>query len=70
MDSPSSARETVRDLLVQALGALANEGFIPALPANVPIERAKRAGVVPKPKRIVIGTTPRVIATNAMTLPS
>ena len=43
MESPSSARETVRDLLVQALGALANEGFIPALPANVPIERAKRA---------------------------
>jgi arginyl-tRNA synthetase len=43
VESPSSARETVRDLLVQALGALANDGFIPAVPANVPIERAKRA---------------------------
>jgi len=43
VESPSSARETVRDLLVHALGALANEGFIPAVPTNVPIERAKRA---------------------------
>jgi arginyl-tRNA synthetase len=39
----SSARETVRDLLAQALSALAREGFIPAPPAAVPIERAKRA---------------------------
>ena len=43
MESPSSARETVRDLLVHALGALAKDGFIPAVPTNVPIERAKRA---------------------------
>jgi arginyl-tRNA synthetase len=32
----------VRELLVQALTALAREGFIPAAPANVPIERTKR----------------------------
>jgi arginyl-tRNA synthetase len=43
VESPSSARETVRDLLVHALGALAKDGFIPAVPTNVPIERAKRA---------------------------
>jgi arginyl-tRNA synthetase len=42
VQSPSSARETVRDLLVQALSTLAREGFIPAAPANVPIERTKR----------------------------
>jgi arginyl-tRNA synthetase len=39
---PSSARETVRELLAQALGALARDGIIPAAPASVPIERAKR----------------------------
>jgi arginyl-tRNA synthetase len=42
VESPSSARETARDLLAQALSALAREGFIPASPANIPIERAKR----------------------------
>jgi arginyl-tRNA synthetase len=39
---PSSARETVRDLLGQALAALARDGIIPAVPGNVPIEHAKR----------------------------
>jgi arginyl-tRNA synthetase len=43
VQTPPSARETVRDLLVQALGELARDGFIPAAPANVPIERTKRA---------------------------
>jgi arginyl-tRNA synthetase len=43
VESAPSPRETARDLLVKALGALANEGFIPAVPSNVPIERAKRA---------------------------
>jgi arginyl-tRNA synthetase len=42
VQAPSSARETVRDLLAQALAALAKDGFIPSAPASVPIERAKR----------------------------
>ena len=42
MQAPSSARETVRDLLAQALAALASDGTIPAAPASVPLERAKR----------------------------
>ena len=42
MQSPSSARETVRDLLVQALGALARDGIIPAVPAQRP-DRAREA---------------------------
>ena len=42
MQAPPSARETVRDLLAQALAALASDGTIPAVPASVPIERAKR----------------------------
>src|SRR4029078_8667228 len=43
VQTPSSPRVTVRDLLAQALGELARDGFIPAAPANIPIERAKRA---------------------------
>jgi arginyl-tRNA synthetase len=68
VESPSSARETVRDLLVQALGALANEGFIPALPANVPIERAKRAEHGDFASNVALaiakgaGKTPRAVA--------
>ncbi len=68
MESPSSARETVRDLLVQALGALANEGFIPAPPANVPIERAKRAEHGDFASNVALaiakgaGKTPRAVA--------
>jgi arginyl-tRNA synthetase len=42
VQAPSSARETVRDLLVQALAALARDGTIPAVPESVPVERAKR----------------------------
>jgi len=42
VQAPPSARETVRDLLAQALAALASDGTIPAVPASVPIERAKR----------------------------
>jgi len=42
VQSVSSPRETVRELLVQALGGLAGEGFIPAAPASVPVERTKR----------------------------
>ena len=42
MQAPPSARETVRDLLAQALAALASDGTIPAVPASVPVERAKR----------------------------
>ena len=38
MQTPPSARETVRDLLAQALGELAREGFLPAAPANVPMK--------------------------------
>ncbi len=43
MQAPLSPRETVRELLVQALAGLARDGIIPAAPASVPIERAKRA---------------------------
>ncbi|HEY7373499.1 MAG TPA: arginine--tRNA ligase [Polyangia bacterium] len=42
VQAPSSARETVRDLLAQALAAMARDGIIPAAPAAVPVERAKR----------------------------
>jgi len=58
----------VRDLLVQALGALANEGFIPAPPANVPIERAKRAEHGDFASNVALaiakgaGKTPRAVA--------
>ena len=68
MQPPSSARETVRDLLGQALGELAREGFIPAAPANVPIERAKRpehgdfASNVALMIAKAAGKTPRAVA--------
>jgi arginyl-tRNA synthetase len=38
-----SARETVRSLLKDALSALVTDGTLPALPASIPVERAKRA---------------------------
>jgi arginyl-tRNA synthetase len=38
-----SARETARTLLNDAVSALVTDGFIPAAPASIPIERAKRA---------------------------
>ena len=68
MQPPSSARETVRDLLSQALGELARQGIIPAVPGNVPIERAKRpehgdfASNVALAIAKAAGKTPRVVA--------
>jgi arginyl-tRNA synthetase len=38
-----SARETVRSLLKEAVSALVAEGFLPALPESIPVERSKRA---------------------------
>jgi len=38
-----SARETARSLLNEAISALVAEGVVPAAPASIPIERAKRA---------------------------
>ncbi|HXU01113.1 MAG TPA: arginine--tRNA ligase, partial [Polyangia bacterium] len=68
MQSPSSARETARDLLTQALAALARDGVIPAAPANVPIERAKRPEHGDFASNVALaiakgaGKTPRAIA--------
>ena len=68
MHPPPSARETVRDLLAQALGELARDGIIPAVPGNVPIERAKRpehgdfASNVALTIAKAAGKAPRVVA--------
>jgi arginyl-tRNA synthetase len=58
----------VRDLLAQALAALAREGTIPAAPVSVPIERAKRAEHGDFASNVALaiakgaGKTPRAIA--------
>ena len=68
MQPPPSARETVRDLLGQALAALARDGFIPEAPTNLPIDRAKRPehGDFASNVALVIakaaGKTPRAVA--------
>ena len=68
MQTPPSARETVRDLLAQALGELAREGFLPAAPANVPIERTKRVEHGDFASNVALaiakgaGKTPRAVA--------
>jgi len=68
VQAPPSARETVRDLLIQALAALAGEGMIPAAPTNVPVERAKRAEHGDFASNVALaiakgaGKTPRAIA--------
>jgi arginyl-tRNA synthetase len=38
-----SARETVRDLLKEAVSALVSEAFLPVAPDSIPVERSKRA---------------------------
>jgi arginyl-tRNA synthetase len=64
----SSARETVRDLLSQALTALASDGFIPAAPGQIPVERAKRAEHGDFASNVALaiakgaGKTPRAVA--------
>jgi len=68
VQSVPSPRETVRELLAQALGALARDGFIPAAPAAVPIERAKRAEHGDFASNVALaiakgaGKTPRAVA--------
>src|SRR5580765_8860901 len=68
VQAPSSARETVRDLLAQALAAMARDGFIPAAPASVPVERAKRAEHGDFASNVALaiakgaGKTPRAVA--------
>ena len=68
MQPLSSARETARDLLGQALSALASDGFIPAAPASIPVERAKRAEHGDFASNVALaiakgaGKTPRAIA--------
>jgi len=65
---PSSARETARELLAQALGALARDGIIPAAPTNIPIERPKRPEHGDFASNVALaiakgaGKTPRAIA--------
>ena len=43
MQGPSSARETARDLLTGAINELVSGGVLPAAPAQMPVERTKRA---------------------------